>query len=227
MDGDSPPSNTNDKDEGAVGIVTDDEFERKLVVVNELLFFVSNYCKGGSATPENIKRIVTGFYEDNEIWTAKKLLWKFVDQNIIKKFEKRKDTQARSAKVANTEDIIKAFTDMDKVNYEDAVFVAADIKRVPTQHPEELHDLSMVRRIEALEKNFKLVEAGTSGNQAKIEGIISSIGEMKGLIDSNTSLIHLIAQQVSSNPSSHVSVPDQEECPCNKNIPPVVNNDIQ
>ena len=219
MDGDSPPSNTNYKDEGAVGIVTDDEFERKLVVVNELLFFVSNYCKGGSATPENIKRIVTGFYEDNEIWTAKKLLWKFVDQNIIKKFEKRKDTQARSAKVANTEDIIKAFTDMDKVNYEDALFVAADIKRVPTQHPEELHELSMVRRIEALEKNFKLVEAGTSGNQAQIGGIITSIGEMKGLIDSNTSLIHSIAQQVSSSPSSHVNVPDQEECLHNKNIP--------
>ena len=40
MDGDSPTSHPNDKDEGAVGIVTDDEFERKLVVVNELLFFV-------------------------------------------------------------------------------------------------------------------------------------------------------------------------------------------
>ena len=62
----------------AAGIVADDEYEGKLVVVNELLFYVSNYCKGGSATPEIIKKIIIGFYEESEIWVAKKVLWKFV-----------------------------------------------------------------------------------------------------------------------------------------------------
>ena len=74
---------------------------------------------------------------------------------VLKKFEKRKDTQNRSAKDAHAEDIIKAFQDMDKASYEGAIFVAANIRRVPTQHPEQLHNLSMLRRIEALENKFK------------------------------------------------------------------------
>ena len=79
--GDPPPtpSSPSGKEGCTVGIVTADEYEGKLVVVNELLFYISNYCKDGSAAPENIKRIITGFYEDSEIWIAKKVLWKFVD----------------------------------------------------------------------------------------------------------------------------------------------------
>ena len=155
--GEPTPSSPGGQAGRTVGIVTDEEYEDKLVVVNELLFYISNYCKDGSAAPKNIKRIITGFYDDSEVWVAKKVLWKFVDSKVLKKFEKRNDTHARSAKEANAEDIIKAFIDMDKADYEDAVFVAANIKRIPIQHPEHLHDLSILRRLESLEKSFKLV----------------------------------------------------------------------
>ena len=137
------------------------------------------------------------------------MLWKFVDQSVLKKFEKRKDIQTRSAKVANTEDIIKAFMDMDKASYEEAVFVAADIKRVPTQHPEQLHELSIVRRIEALENNFKLVESGSSNNQIQISDLSTVVETLRGSIESNTKLINNIAEQVASIPSHPEKVPEE------------------
>ena len=217
MGSDQTLNSPNGQDSSTAGIVTDNEYEGKLVVVNEVLFYVSNYCKGGSAAPENIKRAVTGFYEDSEIWVAKKVLWQFVDTGVLKKFEKRKDTQARSAKDANAGDIIQAFLDMDKVNYEKAVFVAANIRRVPKHHPEQHHDLSVLRRLESLENNSKLVESGSKANQVQISDIVSAIEQLKGSIASNESLINSIAVQFSNIPISSEIVSVPKEGPTLKN----------
>ena len=66
-----------------------DLYENKTHLINELLFYVSNYTKGGSCTPENIKGIVLSFYDEDMIWKAKQLLWNKVKDEISKKFERR------------------------------------------------------------------------------------------------------------------------------------------
>ena len=136
--------------------------ENKTLVINELLFYVSNYTKVGSCTPDNIKKIILYYYEEEVIWEAKTLLWSKVREGVLRRLEKRNDTRQRTAKDANAFNIIQAFQDMDKKSYYDIVCVAANINNIPREHPENLHELSMLNRISVLESKFKLVESSTS-----------------------------------------------------------------
>ena len=89
-------------------------YENKNLLVNELLFYISYYVNHGSASPDNIRRIVLSFFDEEEISIAKRVLWKHVKAGILKKYEKRNDTSKRTSKEANVVDIFQAFVDMDK-----------------------------------------------------------------------------------------------------------------
>ena len=122
-------------------------FENKTLVISELLFFVSNYTKVGSCTPDNIKKIILSHFDEEEIWKAKSLLWRNVKEGVLRKLEKRNDTRQRTAKYANACDIVQAFQDMDKKSYYNIVCLAADINKIPREHPENLDELSILDRI--------------------------------------------------------------------------------
>ena len=171
-------------------------YENKIHVINELLFYVSNYTKGGSCTPDNIKNIILSFYDEDKIWKAKVLLWKKVKTGVLKKLEKRKDTVQRSAKDANAFDIVQAFQDMDKKSYYEIICLAANINDIPREHPEKLHELSMLDRISVLESKFKIVEPSMSRNYVEIIEIVDEIKKMNGNIATQETLIQNVAQQV-------------------------------
>ena len=171
-------------------------YENKTHLINELLFYVSNYTKGGSCTPENIKGIVLSFYDEDMIWKAKQLLWNKVKDGILKKFERRNDTKIRTAKDANALDIVQAFQDMDKKSYNDVVFLAADINKIPREHPEKLHELSILDRLSVLENKSKIVENSSSRNYAGMVEIIDDIKKINGNIATNEKLIQDVAQQL-------------------------------
>ena len=170
--------------------------EDKPYVVNELLFYVSNHTKGGSCTPDNIKRIVLSFYDLKPILAAKTLLWKKVKSGILRKLEKRNDTRQRSAKEANVADIVQAFQDIDKKSYDDIAFLASDINNIPREHPENLHDLSMLDRIAVLERKCKVVETSTSRNYAGMLEFVDEISKSNGIIATHEKLINDLAQQL-------------------------------
>ena len=170
--------------------------EDKPYVVNELLFYVSNHTKGGSCTPDNIKRIVLSFYDLKPILATKTLLWKKVKSGILRKLEKRNNTIQRPAKEANVEDIVQAFQDIDKKSYDDIAFLASDINNIPREHPENLHDLSMLDRIAVLERKCKVVETSTSRNYAGMLEFVDEISKSNGIIATHEKLINDLAQQL-------------------------------
>ena len=170
-------SEDNDLDSIEENVVTE-LYENKTHVINELLFFVSNYTRVGSCTPDNIKKILLSHYDEEEIWNAKVLLWSKVKEGVLRKLEKRIDTRQRTAKDANAFDICQAFQDMDKKSCNDIVCLAANINKVPREHPEKLHELSILDRLCGLENKLKLVDSSTSRNYA---GMIEIVDEIKNM----------------------------------------------
>ena len=88
-------------------------YENKTLLVNEMLFYISHFVNCGSATPDNIRRIVLSSFDEEEISIAKKVLWKNVKEGVLKKYVGRNDTKGRTSKEANVADVMQAFSDMD------------------------------------------------------------------------------------------------------------------
>ena len=189
--------NSDENGEGSIGEeIVSEPFENKTLVISELLFFVSNYTKVGSCTPDNIKKIILSHFDEEEIWKAKSLLWRNVKEGVLRKLENRNDTRQHTSKDANACDIVQAFQDMDKKSYYNIVCLAADIKRMPLEHPENLHELSILDRISVLENKFKLVESSTNRNYAGMIEIAEEVKKISGGLATQETLLNNVAEQI-------------------------------
>ena len=61
-------------------------YENKILLVNELLCYISNYVNFGSAAPDNIRRIILSSFDEKDISTAKKVLWNKAKAGVLKKY---------------------------------------------------------------------------------------------------------------------------------------------
>ena len=127
----------------------------KKLVISEPLCYIRNYLD--KAVVSNIKKIVLGFYSDDEILNAKKILWDHY-ATFLNSCSERKSTVKRSAKEANLDDIITSIVKIDDGGVETVTFVVGDLSRCPKQNPEELNVVSLLERINNLEKGFELHE---------------------------------------------------------------------
>ena len=58
-------SNTDEVDDNIEDLrVATDMYANKVLVINDLLFYVSNFNKGSSCAPENIKGVMSSFYDE-------------------------------------------------------------------------------------------------------------------------------------------------------------------
>ena len=124
------------------------------VNINELLSYASFYLNNSNVS--NIKKLISNFYDEDDVLTAKKLLWK-VGGNNLDAYSERKTTNRRTNSEANINDIFEALLKLDGLERM-PTFVAKDLDKLPDRQPEEINLISIVNRISALEKNNKTYE---------------------------------------------------------------------
>ena len=178
----------------------------KKLYVNELLCYVSYHLRSGGAAPENIKWVALAFYDESQINNAKRLLWQCTKPGILRKFERRNTSVSRSSKEADMNDIMQAFSDIDKKGYDEVVYVCADVSKMPKQNPEEIHDLSILNRLHSLEQHFKALEAGISHNQIQITDFQNSISDVNNTVATHEKLISDNATKIANQSDSRSNV---------------------
>ena len=178
--------------------------ERK-VVINELLCYASFYLN--SCTADNIAKIVIGHFSEDDILTAKKVLWEEPNRPHLKKFQTRRDTVARTCAAANISDILDALSDLDKKRDIAAVcYVASNLGCMPPSSPEDINEIALLHRVMALEKKIDGLQAGVDLNVKKLfnhDTLIENLSD---------GLAHQHAKEVSKddNKERHSSVAEND-----------------
>ena len=141
----------------------------KDLFINELLTYASFYIHNSSIT--NIKKIIDGFYDNEDIITAKKLLWE-VAGSKLSSYSERKTTENRTSAEANINDIFEALQKLDSIESL-PIFVAKDVEKIPDRQPEEINLIAIVNRISKLEKRNKYYEEALSNHEIDLQYIKS------------------------------------------------------
>ena len=102
---------------------------------------------------ENIKKIATLFYDQDDINNAKKVLWENRSE-ILGPYVERKKSDKRSVAEANINDILEALIKLDSAQ-KSPKFVAQNLDKLPERQPEELNVLTLINRIASIEKTIK------------------------------------------------------------------------
>ena len=125
-----------------------------MVIVNELLTYAKHHIN--SSTIENVKRMILHFYSENDIVSAKRLLWSETSgSKLLGKYPERKSTDTRPVAVAHINDIMESLKVLDAAD-KIPDFVAKDLDKLPDRQPEELNMLSLIQRVADIEKTLKL-----------------------------------------------------------------------
>jgi len=120
----------------------------KIIVVNELLFFVLN--KFDTCPKADIQSVVSNFYRDDEIVTAKQLLIQNT-QNVnvslhdsIQPYTRKRIGEGRTER--SVEDIMNIITIVDEHDSRNLlpVFCASSLIRIPSM-PDDMSDLAVIR----------------------------------------------------------------------------------
>ena len=171
---------------------TEDAVTAEPVAVCELLCYASHYIH--RSPPDNIKKILINAFTADEIFEAKKKLWCSHNQPHLRKFQNRKTTPQRNCSEANLNDIFDALFELDSVpDFTKVKFVAYDLVKLPTVQPEDLNDLSLLRKIECLEKKFNLLESSVTNNSLLVERIEERSDENQKKLLTQEKLLEAIA----------------------------------
>ena len=149
------------------------------IIFNALLAYVLFTSQNSSN--ESIKLAVIGHFCDQDIATAKDILWEKCDSTIIGEKQKRRGSSVRSEKEANTLDILAALSKLDSCGQVPIIAVAGtDLHMIPRINPEEMLPSSVVERVQTLENKFNQVIDS-------LDRCICENLELKDRIESNSS----------------------------------------
>ena len=123
------------------------------VIVQPLLAYIVFALQSG--TVSNIKNAIIGHFTLDQIIQAKETLWAHCGNDIIGEKQTRKDSTARSAKEAHVTDILSAWTKLDRADATPPVLInALSLSVIPRSHPEELHSISVIDRLNQMEQRM-------------------------------------------------------------------------
>ena len=120
------------------------------MILNELLAYICHFIHNSNA--DNLKKIITNFYSNDEIINAKRQLWDVGGPTALGNFPDRKSTSKRDVSAAHMNDIYDAIIKLDNANNV-PIFVARNFDRIPFHAPEEMNMMAIVQRITNLEKS--------------------------------------------------------------------------
>ena len=129
-------------------------------VVSEVLCYVQNHY--GSSTRENMVTALTGCYCEEEIVTAKLILFGIAD-NLPEKPDNLPRLIKRQAgdgkKLSDCRDLVALYKELDLHKVELPQFVAANLSRVPTVKPGEVDIYYMAVNIANLTLQLEKISA--------------------------------------------------------------------
>jgi hypothetical protein len=127
------------------------------VIIQPVLAYIVFSLQGG--TVEKVKNAVLGFFSNEQIQAAKDCLWEKGDKATIGEKQRRKDSAARTEKEANVLDIISALSKLDEKDQMPCIAIDAySLHVIPRSHPEELCDISLVDRLNRIEKRMSTMQ---------------------------------------------------------------------
>ena len=155
-----------------------DCYKHCVIIVNELLCYVSNYIMKSSLG--QLKLALLSFYSEEAVNEAKRSILdtaKEMKLNVGEAGQTRQRSATRSAKEAEIDDILKIFNDVAKFPGRMVSFYAQDVTKLPPAAPEEggclmsLFELmaSQKRDMMQMQKSMADLQVQVSQNTTKLE----------------------------------------------------------
>ena len=120
-----------------------------------------------SASIDNIKRDVLGYFSEEDISKAKDNLWDKCGPEIIGDKPRRKGSSVRSSGEAYLCDILSALVKLDKADKTPLIVISAySLGAIPRSHPEELNNISLLDRLNQMEQRM-------SNMQTTIDNVVA------------------------------------------------------
>src|SRR6218665_2985916 len=128
---------------------------RELIVCEVLCFLQNKFWQGAR---KNIKAILINFYEDEEVSTAKDILYRCLEQLKIDGLPRLVKRKGDSKVKMDVEDILALWNFSDgKLELANLPkFVAANVDRIPSIKPEDLDIFILAQKVAAIEGQLKL-----------------------------------------------------------------------
>ncbi len=186
-----------------------------------------------SATGGNIKKAVMGYFTPDAIFNARDKLWGACDASIIGNKKRRNDLTSRLAHVATVDDIMNALVKLDAASrMPNVVILARDLHLIPRSHPEELNNISLISRLNRMEKHMSNLQVCVYRNTSETLVINDKLSQMPG-IKSYASAVKSPLSTVTATSDTHIpllpkvviSAPNQVES-SHASSPTVVNASI-
>ena len=115
-----------------------------------------------SGTEENVQRAVLGNFTAAQIIEAKDLLWDKCEEQHIGKKCCRVGSSMRPEHEAHLQDIFLALDKLDKLQKMPTVVIPAfQLHLIPRSHPEELNNMSLLDRLNRIEKKMADLQFNT------------------------------------------------------------------
>ena len=132
------------------------------IVVDHVLAYINTYRSRSSHL--RLKLAVLAFYTEEEILEAKTQIIQSTgktDIDVQQESTKRQNSQGRSAKEANFDDVWAIFEKLDQC-MEQPKFVAEDVSRIPATSPEESGSvLSLMEAMSKMQKELQEIQRAT------------------------------------------------------------------
>lgn len=165
------------------------------VVVSEILCFILN--KFGKAPENNIKVIVTTFYNEAEIAAGKELFYQRLETKKLDGLPRLVKRKGDNRQKADVDDLLALINlaDQELVLLELPIFVAEDLTRIPSTKPEDLDLVVLARKSTATDDKVNalttMVAAGSASDD-KLNEMASKIAALEVMITTLVSKIGAI-----------------------------------
>ena len=148
------------------------------ILVNELLAYVATYQS--QSTQLQLKLAILAYYKEDEVDEAKRILvdaTKDIVNGVNDAFKDRQNSNRRSAREANVEDILVIHRALDTTDEDQRpIFCARDVSKLPPVAPEAAGSMvslfeimsSQRRDIDALSKAVADLTADVEKNKSEI-----------------------------------------------------------
>ena len=129
------------------------------VIIDPLLSYILFSLQ--SATNENVQKAVLGHFTPSQISEAKDILWENCEDSLGKK-PRRVGSSARPDHEAHLHDILTALEKLDRSQkLPNIVINAFQLNLIPRSHPEELNNISLLDRLNMIEKRLSVLQTCT------------------------------------------------------------------
>lgn len=127
-------------------------------VVNNVLSYVK--CYMARANPDSLMKVMDSSFTDEEMVTAKNMLWDVGGVPLLGKNLKRTGSENRTKRFILCTDVVEGMQKLDQSENSMPTFVcnADDLGRLPMYSPEELNVVTLDERCRKLERDMKTMQ---------------------------------------------------------------------